>query len=100
MRDINAFLNSLVNIDRDSLVAILSSEVAAARQVVNSARQRTACTARQAARGRTACRSDRADLVMLTDAATTPPGMSRHDIERCKSVEQKLIARVNAAPRL
>ena len=42
MRDIDAFLNSLVNIDRNSLVAILSSEVAAARQVVNCARQRTA----------------------------------------------------------
>ena len=42
MRDIDAFLNSLVNIDRNSLVAILSSEVATARQVVNSAKQRTA----------------------------------------------------------
>jgi len=42
MRDIDAFLNSLVNIDRNSLVAILSSEVATDRQVVNSAKQRTA----------------------------------------------------------
>jgi len=40
MRDLDAFLNSLVNIDRNSLIAILSSEAEAARQSVNAARQR------------------------------------------------------------
>jgi hypothetical protein len=35
-------MNSLVNIDRKSLIAILSSEAEAARQLVNAALQRTA----------------------------------------------------------
>jgi hypothetical protein len=42
MRDLDALLNSLINIDRNSLVAILTSEADAARRSVNSARQRTA----------------------------------------------------------
>jgi hypothetical protein len=42
MRDLDALLNSLVNIDRKSLIAILSSEAEAARQFVSAARQRTA----------------------------------------------------------
>jgi hypothetical protein len=42
MRDLDALLNSLVNVDRASLVAILSSEAEAAQRLVNSARQRTA----------------------------------------------------------
>src|SRR5712671_916302 len=42
MRDLDALLNSLVNIDVESLVAILSSESEAAQRLVNSARQRTA----------------------------------------------------------
>ena len=41
MRDLDAFLNSLVNIDRDSLVAILSSEAEAAERLANSIRTRT-----------------------------------------------------------
>ena len=42
MRDLTSLLNSLVNIDRRSLVAILASEAEAAQRSVNSARQRTA----------------------------------------------------------
>jgi hypothetical protein len=42
MRDLDALLNSLVNIDRNTLIAILTSEAEAAQQLVNSARQRTA----------------------------------------------------------
>jgi hypothetical protein len=41
MRDLDALLNSLVNIDRDSLVAILSSEAEAAERLTNSIRTRT-----------------------------------------------------------
>jgi hypothetical protein len=41
MRDLDAFLNSLVNIDRESLVAILSSEAEAAERLANSIRTRT-----------------------------------------------------------
>jgi hypothetical protein len=42
IRDLDALLNSLVNIDRNSLVAILTSEAEAAQRLVNLARQRTA----------------------------------------------------------
>ena len=42
MRDLDALLNSLVNIDRHSLVAILTSEAEAGQRSVNFARQRTA----------------------------------------------------------
>jgi len=42
MRDIDALLHSLVNIDRKSLIAILISEADAVRQLVNAARQRNA----------------------------------------------------------
>ena len=42
MRGLDARLNSLVNIDRNSLVAILISGAEAAPQVVGTARQRTA----------------------------------------------------------
>ena len=42
MRDLDSLLNSLVNIDRHSLVAILASEAEAAQRSVNSARERTA----------------------------------------------------------
>ena len=41
MRDLDALLNSLVNIDRDNLVAILSSEAEAAERLANSIRTRT-----------------------------------------------------------
>jgi hypothetical protein len=98
MRDIDAFLNSLVNIDRASLVAILSSELAAARQVVNGVRQRTASqrAKRQEAEQR-AARIDR--ILSFFQRSNIAPGMSRHDIELCKSVEQKLLARASTAPK-
>jgi hypothetical protein len=41
MRDLDALLSSLVNIDRNSLIAILSSETEAAKRLIDSARQRT-----------------------------------------------------------
>jgi len=60
MRDIDALLNSLVNIDRNSLIAILVAEVEAARQLVRTARQRAAsqCAIRRDAEQR-ATRLDR-----------------------------------------
>jgi hypothetical protein len=42
MRNIAALLTSLVNIDRHSLIAILTSDAEAAQQSVKAARQRTA----------------------------------------------------------
>ena len=42
MRDLDALLGSLVNIDRNSLIALLSSESEAAKRVAHSVRHRTA----------------------------------------------------------
>ena len=42
MRDLDALLTSLVNIDRESLIAILLSEAEAAARLAKSIRQRTA----------------------------------------------------------
>ena len=77
MRDLDALLNSLVNIDRNSLIAILSSEAEAARQLVNAARQRTS-SQREAARSRTSCHSDRPDLVVLPIVTSHRTCPSRH----------------------
>ena len=65
MRDLDALLHSLVNIDRNSLIAILTSEVEAVRRLANSARQAHRVAARQATRGGSACRPDRSDFVVL-----------------------------------
>src|SRR5260370_15942614 len=62
MRDLDALLNSLVNIDVESLVAILSSESEAAQQLVNSARQRT--TSQRARRNEAIQHAARIDLIL------------------------------------
>jgi hypothetical protein len=92
MRDLDALLNSLVNIDRNSLVAILSSEAEAARQLVSAARLRTA--SRRAKRREAEQRAARADRILsFFQHGDIAPDMSEGDIELCKSVEQKLRAR-------
>ena len=92
MHDIDALLNSLVNIDRNSLLAILSSEADAAWQLVNGTRQRTA--SQPAKRCEAEQRAARVDRIMLFfQRGDIAPDMSERDIELCKSVEQKLRAR-------
>jgi hypothetical protein len=92
MRDLDALLHSLVNIDRNSLVAILSSESEAAQRLVNSARQRTA--SQRAKRLEAAQRAARIERILsFFQHGDVVPEMSEGDIELCKSVEQKLQAR-------
>ncbi len=91
MRDLDALLNSLVNIDRNSLIVILSFEAEAARQFANAARQRTASQrARRHEAERHAARVDR--ILSFFQHGDIAPDMSPHDIKLCKSVEQKLHA--------
>jgi hypothetical protein len=92
MRDLDALLNSLVNIDRDSLVAILSSEAEAAERLANSIRTRTSTQRlkRQQAVER-AARINRILLFFRHDE--TGPYMSDADLALCKSLERKLIIR-------
>lgn len=82
MRDLTSLLNSLVNIDRRSLVAILASEAEAAQRSVNAARQRTALDHLVWVE-RILCYFQHGDI---------SPDMSERDIELCKSLEQKLHA--------
>ena len=91
MRDIDALLNSLVNIDRNSLIAVLSSEAEGARQLVKAARQRTA--SQRAKRRAAEQHADRVDRILLFfQHGDIAPGMSQRDIELCKSMEKKLHA--------
>jgi len=91
MRDIDALLNSLVNIDRNSLLVILSSEADAARQLINSARQRTA--SQRAKRRDAEQRATRLDrMLSFFQNGESAPGMSQRDIKLCKTVEQRLRA--------
>ena len=103
MRDLDALLNSLVNIDRKSLVAVLSSEAEAARRSIISARQHTPSQrakrheaveryARQlgsfgaVARGLLQRRLDR----LFFQHGDVAPEMSERDVTLCKSLEERL----------
>jgi hypothetical protein len=85
-------LHSLVNIDRNSLVAVLASEAEAARRLVNSARERTA--SQRSKRHEAIQRAARIERILsFFQHGDVAPEMSEGDIELCKSVEQKLLAR-------
>jgi hypothetical protein len=90
MRDIDALLNSLVSIDRNRLVAILSSEAEAARQAIDGARQRTA--SQRAKRLDAEQRAARLEAMLsFFQHGQIAPGMLRRDVKLCKTVEQKLL---------
>jgi hypothetical protein len=92
MRDLDALLNSLVNIDRDSLVAILSSEAQTAERLANSIRTRTATQRLKRQNAvELAARIRRISLFFQHDE--TGPQMSDVDFALCKSLERKLVAR-------
>ena len=89
MRDLDALLNSLVNIDRNSLVAILSSESEAAQRLVNSARQRTA--SQRAKRHEALQRAARTERILsFFQHGKVAPEMSDRDVTLCKSLEERL----------
>jgi hypothetical protein len=64
MRDLDALLGSLINIDRNSLIAILSSEFEAAKGIAKSTGQRTTAQRSKRRAARRAGRSDRPYLVV------------------------------------
>jgi hypothetical protein len=89
MRDLDALLNSLVNIDRNSLVAILSSESEAAQRLVNSPRQRTA--SQRAKRHEALQRAARIERILsFFQHGKVAPEMSDRDVTLCKSLEERL----------
>ena len=89
MRDLDALLNSLVNIDRKSLVAILSSEAEAVRRSINSARQRT--PSQRAKRHEAVERYARIERIFsFFQHGDVAPEMSERDVTLCKSLEERL----------
>ncbi len=92
MRDLDALLNSLVNIDRNSLVAILSSESEAAQRLVKSARQRTA--SQRAKRHEAVQRAARIERILsFFQHGDVAPEMPEGDVTLCKSLEDRLRVR-------
>ena len=92
MRDLDAFLNSLVHIDRDSLVVILSSEAEAAERLANSIRTRTGTQRLKRQQAiELAARIKR--VLLFFQHSETGPQMSDADLALCKSLERKLVAR-------
>jgi len=92
MRDLDALLNSLVNVDRASLVAILSSEAEAAQRLVNSARQRTA--SQRAKRHAAVERAARIEHILsFFKHGNVAREMPEADVMLCKSLEDRLRVR-------
>ncbi len=91
MRDLDALLNSLVNIDRDSLIAILSSEAEAAERLASSIRTRTSTQRLKRQQAvELATRINR--ILLFLRIGKTGPDMSDADLALCKSLEAKLLA--------
>ena len=92
MRDLDALLNSLINIDRTSLLTILSSEAETARRSVNSARQRTA--SQRAKRHEAVQRAARIERILsFFKHGDMAPEMPEADVMLCKSLEDRLRVR-------
>ena len=92
MRDLAALLISLVNIDRHSLIAILTSEAEAAQRSVKAARQRTAT--QRSKRRQTADHLARIERILcFFERGEIVPEMSADDLELCTSLEQRLYHR-------
>jgi hypothetical protein len=92
MRDLEALLTSFVNIDRASLVAILTSEAAAADRLAASVRKRSMVSRRRrSAAIERAARVNR--LLSFFRDGEASPDMSDDDLAACKALEQRLNAK-------
>jgi hypothetical protein len=89
MRDLEALLTSLVNIDRNSLIAVLSSEADSARRLAGTARQRTSL---QRDRHREAVEhAARIELILQYFLnGEMSPDMSERDVALCRSLQERL----------
>jgi hypothetical protein len=92
MRDLEALLTSFVNIDRASLVAILTSEATAADRLAAAVRKRAMVSPnRRSATLERAARVNR--LLSFFRDGETSPNMSESDLAACKALEQRLRGR-------
>jgi hypothetical protein len=84
MRDLDALLDSLVNIDRNSLIALLSSEAKVAGQLARSTRQRTAL--QRAKRREAAERAARIERILsFLQHGEIGRKMSESDLTLCRA---------------
>ena len=89
MRDLNALLTSLVNIDREQLLAILGSEWAVAERAVANARQRTSMQhARRVQAPEHLARLERVNAFFRDK--TISPDFAESDPKICQALEIKL----------
>jgi hypothetical protein len=89
MRDLEALLTSFVNVDRASLLAILSSEATAADRLATSIRKRAMVSRqRRSATIERAARVNR--LLSFFRDGETSPDMSEKDLTACEALEQRL----------
>jgi len=89
MRDLEAFLNSLVNIDRESLIAILSSEAEAAARLANSIPGRTRAQLQRRKKAVAHCaRID--DVLRFLQHNEIGSNMSEGDLAVCNALQKRL----------
>ena len=92
MRDLDALLNSLVNVDRKSLMSILMSEAEKAEQQVRFSRHRTGAQ-REKHRAAKELLARIRQILSFLQAGEIAPDMIDSDIALCKSLEEKLRAK-------
>ena len=92
MRDLDALLNSLVNVDRNSLIAILMSEAEKAEQQIRFSRHRTSAQREKHRAAKELLARIRQILSFFQDGRIAPD-MIDSDIALCKSFEKKLRAK-------
>jgi len=88
MRDLSALLNSLTNVTRDQLIAILQAEASAAQQLMRSNGGRTP---KQRARHREALERHASLQNMISYFEGSPSEqISKAELATCHGVEQRL----------
>ena len=95
MRDLDALLTSLINFDRESLIAILSSEAEDAERLAKHIRQRT--VSQRIKKRKVIERVARINRILLfMRHGETAPDMSGTDLTLYKSIEDKLRGRAQS----
>jgi hypothetical protein len=92
MRDLDTLLNSLVNVDRKSLIAVLMSEAEKAEHQVRFSRHRTGAQ-REKHRAVIELLARIRQILSFLQDGQIAPDMIDSDIALCKSLEQKLRAK-------
>ena len=88
MKEIEVLLRSLVDVDRDMLISVLSMEVQTATKIAMSGHQRTAWQ-RAKRQGAVERAARLAHILAYFRDGEAPPGMSEDDRELCAQIAEK-----------